>query len=159
MYAILYFCGLFLIDIISFSRGGGQVPPDVQYYCRLPDTCRPQEPPRCHQQAGGRPQLLERNPKVYLQQICPSYTGGGINSGLSFSFYFNRDVPVKMHVCFVNKLGQIFFYFSSLHRYKFALIDVKYNIDCLAGNILKLYLKYNYMYMKGRNKHIHRCVH
>lgn len=56
-------------------------------------------------------------------------------------------------------LGQIFFYFSSLHRYKFALIDVKYNIDCLAGNILKLYLKYNYMYMKGRNKHIHRCVH
>lgn len=28
-------------------------------------------------------------------------------------------------------LGQIFFYFSSLHRYKFALIDVKYNIDCL----------------------------
>lgn len=24
-------------------------------------------------------------------------------------------------------LGQIFFYFSSLHRYKFALIDVKYN--------------------------------
>lgn len=40
-------------------------------------------------------------------------------------------------------LGQFFFYFSSLHRYKFTLIDVKYNIDCLAGNILKLYLKYN----------------
>lgn len=149
MYAILYFCGLFLIDIISSSRGGGQVPPDVQYYCRLPDTCRPQEPPSYHQQAGGRPQLLERNPKVYLQQICPSYTGG-INSGLSFFFFFlfqqvvkTRDVPVKMHVCFVMMLGQFFFYFSSLHRYKFALIDVKYNIDCLAGNILKLYLKYN----------------
>lgn len=56
-------------------------------------------------------------------------------------------------------VGANFFYFSSLHRYKFTLIDVKYNIDCLAGNILKLYLKYNYMYMKGRNKHIHRCVH
>lgn len=40
-------------------------------------------------------------------------------------------------------LGQIFFDFRSLHTYKFALIDVKYNIDFLAGNISKLYLKYN----------------
>lgn len=39
-------------------------------------------------------------------------------------------------------LGQIFFDFRSLHRYKFALIDVKYNIDCLAiGNICRKHFK------------------
>lgn len=68
----------------------------------------------------------------YTYSRCPSYTGGGNKFWAFFFFLFQqvvktRDVPVKMHVCFVNKFCLLWCWGNFFLFQQLAWIQVCFN--------------------------------